>query len=548
MLVLLTSCATLLKRQTVPVAPLAQECEPLSEATHSQHSDSEIIDQTPSKAFVDVVKERVSTSVESTSLQGNKPQNGQNLDDQNFPPSPLQISEPDPNANTCKKPRQVVPNRVFESIGALVAEIGSHIHIPSDYSGSIDVQRIVNLEKSTRQVSREPYIALNQTESAVKTSAHLHNAPVPQPPNIYSPHLKCREQNPSASEDERLPNPNISHGSPIDADGALKIDHVSRQLAGLEPIHLSTELVENFRQLTTQGWNNLKRTVFEPLAKWRRRALPAFRSKRVFYPFGGPDAAYVTQFFPDSAVYILIGLESVGSVESARKILSHSDHLKLFSRSVEHFLKKGYFVTSYMGSQLSSTKVGVVPVILSQLAQLGFEILDVKTVGISSDGVICSEKDGLLNSVQIRFRSAAGEKTMFYFRCSLENENQEKVTTFLKFVGGEKFVTFVKSGAYRLYDTKLFSNVRTFILDNSEAILQDDTGIPHHFLTETFDIKLFGQYKKPPLKEFHAYHQQDLATAYETKSVWPLPFGIGYGNAKVESNLLLAISTRAEFR
>ncbi|MDR0631486.1 MAG: hypothetical protein LBF66_02885 [Holosporales bacterium] len=32
---------------------------------------------------------------------------------------------------------------------------------------------------------------------------------------IDSSHLKCREQNPSASKDERLPNPNISHGSPI---------------------------------------------------------------------------------------------------------------------------------------------------------------------------------------------------------------------------------------------------------------------------------------------------------------------------------------------
>ncbi|MDR0630980.1 MAG: glycine--tRNA ligase subunit beta [Holosporales bacterium] len=33
---------------------------------------------------------------------------------------------------------------------------------------------------------------------------------------LDSSHLKCREQNPSASKDERLPNPNLSHGSPID--------------------------------------------------------------------------------------------------------------------------------------------------------------------------------------------------------------------------------------------------------------------------------------------------------------------------------------------
>jgi hypothetical protein len=33
---------------------------------------------------------------------------------------------------------------------------------------------------------------------------------------VDSSHLKCRGQNPSASRDERLPNPNISHGSPIE--------------------------------------------------------------------------------------------------------------------------------------------------------------------------------------------------------------------------------------------------------------------------------------------------------------------------------------------
>jgi 23S rRNA pseudouridine1911/1915/1917 synthase len=47
-------------------------------------------------------------------------------------------------------------------------------------------------------------------------------------PRIYSSHLKCREQNPSASKDERLLNPNISHGSPIEP---------------IEPVQISLDIV-----------------------------------------------------------------------------------------------------------------------------------------------------------------------------------------------------------------------------------------------------------------------------------------------------------------
>jgi hypothetical protein len=317
---------------------------------------------------------------------------------------------------------------------------------------------------------------------------------------------------------------------------------IARQLAGLDLIALSPTVVENFRNITTRGWNKLKTSVFDPLRDWRQRCFPAIDANRVFYPFGGPDAAYVTQFFPDANVYILVGLEATGSVESARNILKNDNHLQLFSRGMEHFLNKGYFVTSYMGTQLSSSKVGVIPAILSQLAQLGFDVVDVRNVGLTEKGEICEEREGKLKLTQIRFQSSGGEKTLFYVRCSLENSNQENVELLCQFVNSGKFITFIKSGAYRLYDTKLFSNLRTFILENSTAILQDDTGIPYHFLIDSYRVRLFGSYSRPSLRTFHAYRQNDLAEAYEDQTIDPLPFRIGYGSSTVPSNLLLAIS------
>jgi hypothetical protein len=307
-------------------------------------------------------------------------------------------------------------------------------------------------------------------------------------------------------------------------------------------IGLSPAVVESFRRVTKQGWDKLKTSVFDPLRGWRQRCFPAIDAGRVFYPFGGPDAAYVTQFFPDATVYILVGLETIGSVESARNILATDNHLQLFSRSMEHFLKKGYFVTSYMERQLSSSKVGVIPAILSQLAQLGFDVVEVKNVGIAANGTICEKQGGELTLTQIRFISSGKEKTLYYVRCSLENSNERDVELLCKFVNSGNFITFIKSGAYRLYDTKLFSNLRAFLLKNSTAILQDDTGIPYHFLINSYKVRLFGSYSQPSLKTFHAYRQSDLAEAYKDKTIEPLPFRIGYGSTSVPSNLLLAIS------
>jgi hypothetical protein len=347
---------------------------------------------------------------------------------------------------------------------------------------------------------------------------------------------------------------------------STNVNDVARQLAGIAPINLSPKIVTKFQQATSKGWKNLHESTFIPLRLWRQRNLSSLDSiSRVFYPFGGPDAAYVTQFFPNATEYILVGLESCGSVDSAKNILKSDENLALFFHSMEHFFQKGYFVTSYMESQLSSTKVGVVPVVLSQLVQLGYEILDVKsgslscsgdliyasstsdhTPGVSSSDSSTSESKSSKSShsvkfMQIYFRSLAQTKCIIYLRCPMENANEANITALSNFIVKQKFATLVKSGSYRLYDTTLFSNIRNFILLNSAAILQDDTGIPYRFFTKSFNVKLFGLYNKPLLKIFQPYAQQDMANAYKEQKVSLLPFRIGYGCLDSPSNLLLAL-------
>jgi hypothetical protein len=417
---------------------------------------------------------------------------------------------------------------------------------------SRDDQVLSSLSRQTSTMANEnsdaPIVFIQREKpfasiASLIDSVHSHIAPVVKfhDSTLLEPILSLEKTN---STPPSLNNVPVAAFIPAESK-ALNVGDISRKLAGLDLIGLSPAVVESFRKITMQGWDKLKKSVFDPLRGWRQRCFPAIDANRVFYPFGGPDAAYITQFFPDATVYILVGLETIGSVESAQKILANDNYLQLFSLGMEHFLKKGYFVTSYMERQLSSSKVGVIPAILSQLAQLGFDVLDVKNVGLAENGTICKEGEGRLKLTQIRFQSSVGKKTLFYVRCSLENSNHVDVELLCKFVNSESFITFIKSGAYRLYDTKLFSKLRTFLLKNSTAILQDDTGIPYHFLTESYKITLFGTYNQPSLKTFNAYRQNDLAKAYKDQTIEPLPFRIGYGSSSVPSNLLLAISNNA---
>ncbi|MDR1597684.1 MAG: hypothetical protein LBR89_01985 [Holosporales bacterium] len=414
-------------------------------------------------------------------------------------------------------------------------------------------------------------------------------------PRTFSPACQLEKLNPAsqlktfdpACQVEKLDLPNI--------------DHIAQQLgAVVRPCNpaLSEKKIKKFLSTTSAGWQNLKRTVFEPLQEWRKTNVAHLdqQVERVFYPFGGPDAAYVTQFFPNAREYILVGLERTGSSASAKNILSSDKTLYALNKCMEHFFQKGYFVTSYMQEQISSQQIGTTPVIMSQLAQLGYEIIDVINKSISLDGIISDDPEGRIKIVQIRFRvkrKAANDtmrtntahytvrantahytvrantandtmrsatatatatttvpapvnndysdKTLIYVACSVDNANDAALQALQKYVSSKAFATFIKSASYKFHDSQLFSELRTFVMTHSVAILQDDTGIPYKLLEPQFDTTLFGIYNHPTLKEFLPYNQPNLAAAYKKQTAVALPFLLGYGCLHAPSNLLLAV-------
>jgi hypothetical protein len=86
-----------------------------------------------------------------------------------------------------------------------------------------------------------------------------------------------------------------------------------------------------------------------------------------------------------------------------------------------------------------------------------------------------------------------------------------------------------------------FSAIRQFILDQSQDVLQADSGIPlRHFDPAVWNLRFYGTYAGP-IALFRNCYQADMAAMYRRgQDIQPLPFGIDYRHRARTSNLMFA--------
>lgn len=295
----------------------------------------------------------------------------------------------------------------------------------------------------------------------------------------------------------------------------------------------------------TQNWNFLCERSLKRVRPWAVTNLdPYLKDIRcVFYVFGGPDISYACEFFPYASEYILVGLEPLGKFSSIKRLVN-SGNLQVFSTAINTYLRKGYFITSEMGKHFSQNDGirGGLSMILLQLSRLNYDIISVESMGINDEGTIVADGPNVLSVIKIVFKkdpSTDESATAYYIRMDLSNGNMSRLKKLASFVKNKNFVTFVKSASYALQDRD-FTTLRNFILYNTEAILQDDTGIAFNLLNR-WNIRIFGQYSGATLKIFKNYIQEDMARYFRNHPTTPINFQLGYGFDQKRPALVLAL-------
>ncbi|MBM3856437.1 MAG: hypothetical protein FJ390_00555 [Verrucomicrobia bacterium] len=309
-------------------------------------------------------------------------------------------------------------------------------------------------------------------------------------------------------------------------------------LAPLQRSNIYQEHAASLQKL----WSLYEQRQFVPMREWSLQELPSRipLPSVVCYFFSGPDILNPLALFPDAAsTYLLCGKESIGAVTPPEQLSPEELQSALASlrEAMKTALQFGFFITKEMRSQTASGPFqGVLPLFLTFLNLTENRILSVERLTL-----------GGAPGLRIDFVAPSGaEKTLYYAQQDLSNES---CRSFLRWL--QQFmpaISYLKAASYLLYEEN-FSRTRNFLLQNCNAILQDDSGIPFRCFDNThWTLYLFGDYKGP-IELFRTKYQADLANAYHTSLLAaPMEFGTGYQfqpGLSGGANLLLAV--RQEF-
>lgn len=343
------------------------------------------------------------------------------------------------------------------------------------------------------------------------------------------------------------------------ATDTANVQNVAAYLAGLPP-KAETPLAALAAQPTWQAfakdqdksWAKYRTTHTDPMNKWAATELDSVRqaTTTLFYPFSGPDFLNAYTLFPTASTYVMVGLEPVGSVPS-RENLANPAILPAVKKSLWSVLNFSFFRTNDMAIDLKSVNLdGAVPLIMLFAARTGNHVQAVRPVQLDAQGQLHEVTDTTrapgskaIPGAELKLQAPDGtEKTVYYFSADLSDWKLTTKSAPLAYVRSlGPLTTYVKSATYLMHKS-YFSKIRNIVLERSNYLLQDDSGVAmKYFPKSAWQFTYYGTYRRP-INLFAKQYQPELTTAYHDtlRHAHPLPFGTGYNWRQTDSNLLLA--------
>ncbi|WP_456717033.1 hypothetical protein [Bradyrhizobium sp. USDA 4353] len=293
------------------------------------------------------------------------------------------------------------------------------------------------------------------------------------------------------------------------------------------------------------AFNQLEQRQLSKIRAWTEANLAAPRPT-MFYFFSGPDFLYADAFAPKATTYVMAALEPTGPIPDLTRLPRGSigPALSYVERSLQSILSFSFFITKDMKVDLREGEIeGTLPILYVFLARTGKAIRSVSLVWLDETGALRAANEpqtrNATKGARLVFAAPDGvEKTLYYFSTDL-SDSGVRASGFLKFCDPlAPGNSLLKSASYLLHENS-FSRVRSWLLQNSATIVQDDSGIPlASYDTRAWRFFPFGRYAGP-IDKFPGMYQNSYARLFERAQ--PLDFGIGYRWRTRESNVLLSV-------
>lgn len=349
------------------------------------------------------------------------------------------------------------------------------------------------------------------------------------------------------------------------------LDAMARIMAGLEPASSAPEAWKTIaasaafaahKQQLGASFSRAEKSRLSIMKQWSAEELADVckEANDLFYPFSGPDIMTAHAIFPCAKDYIMIGLEPAG-IPPALGNMNEAVRARYFAavrNSLGSILNYSFFRTNDMRDDFRGVLDGLTPILMVFLAREGNELVAARVATMLPDGTISERDPKKAPSAEERKAEATGVpgirfyfkdvkdgrlKTVTYFSVDISDTGLANRAFFLETIGRTgTYTTYLKSASYLMHRDS-FSKIRSFILDNSDHVIQDDSGMPLAFFPEgKWNRSFYGMYTQPiPL--FASRYQPDLRAIYKDpvkNGVKKLPFGTGYNFKEGDSHLLVA--------
>ncbi len=329
---------------------------------------------------------------------------------------------------------------------------------------------------------------------------------------------------------------------PIDSN----LTRISKLMAGMDTNFSyshpdwNIDSLKIFARQTASKYQHMKESRLSRIGEWNKANYQSAQisdSAFVFYPFSGGDFIHVNWLLPNAKDYLMVARESVGTIPNLTSM--NNTELMKYLNGVERVLRdiytKSYFITKNMIVDIKNNNLvdGMLPIIVWAAAKTNHEIKSIEYFNIDSTGHSIGATAGSAAGVRLELKINNSIKHLTYLSTDISNDGFTKspaVKTYLNNTVPNECNSFVKSASYLMHYGS-FDEIRNIILEKSNCLVQDDTGIPFKYFDQSkWNIHLFGQYQKP-VKDFSPnLFQTDMNTAYQDPNFYkgPIDFSLGY--------------------
>ncbi len=279
----------------------------------------------------------------------------------------------------------------------------------------------------------------------------------------------------------------------------------------------------------------------------------------VVYPFGGGDLASALTTFPSATEITTISLEPAGDVRPMDTLpadrLAHE--LQVHRAHLERLFEKAHSRTDNLEKESKTELPGEILFDLAALVVHGQEPVSLRYFRLRPDGSIAyvsqadidgaktsTERRALFANAELRFRRAgadAPEQVLRHISFDLEDAHVIADPSLLAHLSAKGKVAAMTKAASHLLWSDHFATVRTWLLDHTDWMISDSTGIPPRFASPAgFTQDTYGTFNGPaPFGLLDARDAADVKKLFASQPARDLSFRYGYPDKDGHGHLIV---------